>query len=278
MSTYTNEMFASIKSSLQKNETAGSRMKDQLRLEVGNSYTVRLLPYPKDPTKTFLHYYAFSWKSFATGQKIVLTSPTSWGERDPIAEERFRVYRNGTDAEKAKIKAIRRSENWYVNAYIISDPVTPENNGKVKAIRFGRQLHKIIMDAMEGEGAEDIGPRMFDLSPTGCSLVIKVEQQGDYPTYVASKFRTPKAIEGLADTEYAKIYDSVFDLSQFVSAKSYDELKSTLDQHYHCIGATAPSSAVESNVVAPSTAVAPSTSGVAPELDPELEKLMANIT
>jgi len=273
-------MFQSIKSALQKNENAGaSRFKDQLQLKAGNSYTVRLLPHLKDPSKTFLHYYAFSWKSVATGQQIILTSPTSWGERDPIAEERYRVYRNGTEEDKTKIKAIRRSENWMVNAYVVSDPVNPENNGKVKAFRFGRQLHKIITDAMDGDGAEDVGPRMFDLSASGCSLIIKVEQQGDYPTYVASKFRTPKAIEGLPESEYERIYSSAFDLSQFVTTKSYDELKTMLNQHWFNIATpTAAAPAATEVKAAPAIEVAAAAATVQDaEMDPELQKLMDNI-
>jgi hypothetical protein len=277
MSTYTNEMFQSIKGALQKNETAmGARLKDQLRLEVNNSYTVRLLPHTKDPSKTFLHYYAFSWKSLSTGQTLVLTSPTSWGERDPIAEERYRIYRVGTEPEKEKIKAIRRSENWMANAYVVADPVNPDNNGKIKVIRFGRQLHKIINDAMDGEGAEDVGPRMFDLSPNGCSLVIKVEKQGDYPTYVASKFRSPKAIEGLAEADYERIYGSVFDLSQFVTTKSYDELQLLFNQHYHCIGVT-PTAVKPAPVEQLATPAAEPVEAASTVPDPELEKLMESI-
>lgn len=275
-------MFQSIKGALQKNENAGgSRFKDQLQLKAGNSYTVRLLPHLKDPSKTFLHYFAFSWKSVATGQTIILTSPTSWGDRDPIAEERYRVYRVGTEEEKTKIKAIRRSENWMVNAYVISDPVNPENNGKVKSIRFGRQLHKIITDGMDGDGAEDVGPRMFDLGPAGCSLVIKVEQQGDYPTYVASKFRTPKAIEGLAESEFEQIYNSAFDLSQFVTTKTYDELKTMLNQHWFNVDpkqVAAPTAAPEVKVAPTSQVAAAATATVEDAgMDPELKKLMENI-
>ena len=59
MNSLTSSMFESIKSALTK-ETAGSsnKQKDFLRTEVGNTYTVRLLPNMKDPTKTFLHYYS----------------------------------------------------------------------------------------------------------------------------------------------------------------------------------------------------------------------------
>lgn len=234
MSTFTNSMFESIKGALSKNsEATASKIKDYLRCEVGNTYTVRLLPNIKDPSKSFFHYYSYGWNSFTTGQLVTLVSPTTWNQRDPIAEERYRVLRTGTEKEKEKALAIKRRENWLINVYIVNDPVNQDNNGKVKVLRFGRQLHKIIMDAIEGEDAAELGPRIFDLSPKGCNLKIKVEKQGDYPTYVSSKFSTPKEIEGLDEDSYKKIYNSAFDLESYVSVKSYDELKEALDTHYH---------------------------------------------
>jgi hypothetical protein len=228
-------MFESIKGALTKNNSEGgaSKIKDYLRTEVGNTYTVRLLPNVKDPSKTFFHYYSYGWNSLTTGQLVTAISPTTWNQRDPIAEERFRILRNGTEAEKTKALAIKRRENWMVNVYVVNDPVNAENNNKVKIVRFGRQLHKIIMDAIEGEEAADLGPRIFDLSPKGCNLKIKVEKQGDYPTYVSSKFAIPKEIEGLDEDSYKKIYNSAFDLESYVSVKSYDDLKVLLDTHYH---------------------------------------------
>lgn len=235
MNSLTSSMFESIKSALTKENSAGSnKQKDFLRTEPGNTYTVRLLPNLKDPTKTFLHYYSHGWNSYATGQLITLVSPTTWNERDPIAEERYRVLRNGTEAEKEKAKAIVRTERWLVNCYVVNDPVNEENNNKVKVLRFGRQLHKIIKDAMEGEDAEELGARIFDLSAKGVNLKIKVEKQGDYPTYVSSKFTTPKEIESLDEDSYNKIYNSVYDLQSYLTVKSYDELKDMLDKHYHC--------------------------------------------
>ena len=228
-------MFESIKSALTKENTSSSnKQKDFLRTEPGNTYTVRLLPNLKDPTKTFLHYYSHGWNSFSTGQLITLVSPTTWNERDPIAEERYRVLRNGTESEKEKAKAIVRTERWLVNCYVINDPVNEDNNNKIKVLRFGRQLHKIIKEAMEGEDADELGARIFDLSSKGVNLKIKVEKQGDYPTYVSSKFTTPKEVEGLDEDSYDKIYKNVFDLQSYLTVKSYDELKDMLDKHYHC--------------------------------------------
>jgi hypothetical protein len=228
-------MFESIKSALTKETSSGAnKQKDFLRTEPGNTYTVRLLPNVKDPSKTFLHYYSHGWNSLSTGQLITLISPTTWNERDPIAEERYRVLRNGTEQEKEKAKSIVRTERWLVNCYVINDPVNEENNNKVKILRFGRQLHKIIMDGIQGEDAEELGPRIFDLSPKGVNLKIKVEKQGDYPTYVSSKFTTPKEVEGLDEDSYDKTLKNAFDLESYITVKSYDELKDMLDKHYHC--------------------------------------------
>ena len=235
MNSLTSSMFESIKTALTKENNSGSnKQKDFLRTEPGNTYTVRLLPNLKDPSKTFLHYYSHGWNSFSTGQLITLVSPTTWNQRDPIAEERYRVLRNGTEEEKERAKSIVRTERWLVNCYVINDPVNEDNNNKVKVLRFGRQLHKIIKEAMEGEEAEELGPRIFDLSPKGVNLKIKVEKQGDYPTYVSSKFTTPKELEGVDSDSYDKIYKSVFDLESYITVKSYDELKDMLDKHYFC--------------------------------------------
>jgi hypothetical protein len=228
-------MFESIKSALTKQtEGSSNKFKDFLRTEAGNTFTIRLLPNTKNPAKTFFHYYSYTWKSFANGQLINVTSPATWDQRDPIAEERYRILRTGSEEDKAKATALTRRENWMVNAYVINDPVNPDNNGQIKIFRFGRQINKIVMDAITGEEAADFGPRIFDLSPKGCSFRVKVEKQGDYPTYVSSKFALPKEIEGLDEDSYQKIYNGTFDLESYVTVKSYDEIKQTLDEHYFC--------------------------------------------
>jgi len=228
-------MFDSIKSALTKQtESTNTKYKDFLRTDAGNTFTVRILPNIKDPNKTFLHYYSYGWNSFADGKLINVVSPTTWNQRDPIAEEGYRIRRNGTEEEKDKARALNRKENWLVNVYVVDDPARPENNGQIKVLRFGRQLNKIIMDAIEGDDAADFGPRIFDLSPNGCNFRIKVEKQGDYPTYVSSKFALPKAIPGIDDNKIQEIYNSVFDLESYLTVKSYDELKETLNTHYHC--------------------------------------------
>jgi hypothetical protein len=228
--TFNASMFESIKDALVKN--TGGTYNEIMKTTPGNTYTVRLLPYGPDPKNTFFHHYNQGWTSFATGEYVQALSPTTFGERDPISEARFKSLRVGTDEEKEKANTIRRMEKWLVNVYVIEDQSNPENNGKVKLLRYGKQLHKIITEAIEGEEAEEFGPRIFDLGSEGVNFKIKCEQQGDYPTYVSSRFTTAGKLD-LAEDKQKEIYDSVHDLTKVFTLKSYDELTKMLNDHYY---------------------------------------------
>jgi hypothetical protein len=225
-------MFESIKGAMAKS-TQQNTTSNIMRLKPGNTYTLRLVPFVKDPSKTFFHYYSHGWVSEMTGQFQSAISPQTWGDRDPIAEARYRLSRTGSEEEKQKAKSLNRKENWLVNVYVVKDPDNPENEGKVKILRFGRQLHKIIMEAMEGEDADEFGERIFDLSKDGCNFRVKVEEQGGYPTYVSSRFQTPSKITGVAADSIKDIYENTIDLENVFPVKSYDELQTMLNEHYH---------------------------------------------
>ena len=234
MSAFNSTMFQSIKDALVSDSKQNNNNYNEIMsCRPGNTYTVRLLPYTPDPGKTFFHYYNHGWVSYATGQYVQNLSPQTFGERDPIAEERYKVLRTGSEEEKERMQAVKRLEKWLVNVYVIDDPTKPDNNGKVKMLRYGKQLHKIITEAIEGEDAEEFGPRIFDLGSEGVSLKIKVEDQGGYPTYVSSRFTTAGKIE-VSEDEQKKLYDNVFNLEEVFTLKSYDELKQMLNEHYYC--------------------------------------------
>ena len=115
----------------------------------------------------------------------------------------------------------------------MKDGENPENEGKVKILRFGRQLHKIIMEAIEGDDADEFGERIFDFSDKGCNLRIKVEEQGGYPTYVSSRFASPSEIPGIDENNVGTVYDQVHDLENVFPVKTYEELETMLQEHYY---------------------------------------------
>ena len=114
---------------------------------------------------------------------------------------------------------------------VIKDPSNPENEGQVKIINAGIQLNKIIQNAIDGDDKDEFGFRIFDLSPNGCNLRIKVEtNDGGYPTYVSSRFVSPSPVEGLDDAD--EIYNQVKSLDTIFQQKSYEEIKNLLDSHF----------------------------------------------
>jgi hypothetical protein len=233
----TNTLFDSIKGALQKEEKKGGGFRDIMQLKPGNTYTVRFIPNVNDPAETFFHHFSHGWTSLLTGSYVSALSPMTFGERDPIAEERYRVNRVGSAEEKEKMKAIRRSEQWLAKVYVIDDPTNPDNNGKVKMLRYGKQIDKIVKDAIQGEMAEEFGPKIFDLSKNGASFKIKAEKQTDtYPTYTSSRFTTANSDLKLTSDQIDEILKTAHEspLKETINLKSYDELKKMLDEHYYC--------------------------------------------
>ena len=227
-------MFQSIKDALAKNETAptASLYKEIMKFKPGNTYTIRLLPNMKALDKTFFHHYVHGWTSFSTGQYVSALSLQTFNERDPIAEDRYRLIRLGTGDEKQKAESVRRQEYWAVNVLVIDDPVNPENNGQVKIFRYGRQLHKIIDAAINGEDSSEFGPRVFDLSKEGCNFKVKAEKQGEYTVYTSSRFTSPMDL-GLSESKIGEIYNKVHDLTGIAPAKSAQELTEMWNTHFY---------------------------------------------
>jgi len=235
MSAYNQEMFAKISEAMKTTTGQTSNFGNILRLKPGNTYTLRLLPNVENPSKTLFHYYFHGWNSLATGQYISAISPSTWDERDPISEAKFKLSKHGNEQEKEDARLLTRRENWLMNVYVVNDPTDGENNGKNKLLRFGKQLHKIIMAAIEGEDSDEFGSRVFDLSADGCSLKVKVEEQGGYSTYVSSRFASPQKIPGLVDEESINaVYKNIYDLENVFPVKSYDDLKDMLNEHFFC--------------------------------------------
>jgi len=275
-------MFESIKGALASSSEGKSKFSEIMQTKPGNTYTVRLLPDSKSPADTFFHYYNMGWNSFATGQYVQALSPQTFGERCPINEERFRLSRTGSDEEKEKASALRRTEKWLVNVYVVDDPTNPENNGKVKMLRYGKQIQKIISEAIEGEDAAEFGARIFDLSDEGVNFKVKCEQQGDYPTYVSSRFTSAGKLN-LTEDQQKEIYNQTHTLKETFPIKSTDELTEMLNEHFHCksdepvatpatVGDTPPWSAPSEPTPAPA-APAPVESSVEDDIDELLADL-----
>jgi hypothetical protein len=141
MSSFNKSMFESIKEELNKSK-AKSGLRDILRTPPGHTYTVRLIPNIQDPKKTFFHYYNFGWESYATGEYVQFISPSTWNERDPIAEGRLKCLKHGNAEDKAKAEKLGKDAApaiQQIDKSITKEQATVTNSQKA-------------LDVMEAEG------------------------------------------------------------------------------------------------------------------------------
>lgn len=228
---YSLNLFESIKEAINKKSSEDSGFHDFLKLEIGKTYIVRLVPNLSNSDRTIFNYYHHFWKSVVTNQAISVLCPNTYGESCPIDEYRSKIYATKNEVEIEKISPIKRNQSWLCNVYVIKDPTNPENEGQVKILRFGKQLFKIISEAIDGEDSNDFGMRIFDLSESGCNLRIKVDKNDrGYATYTSSRFLSPCALDGVTDVD--AIHSSIKELDNIFPHKTRKDIQTLLDVHF----------------------------------------------
>jgi hypothetical protein len=229
-------MFSKIKDVLDKTKGGGSSQYENiLKFKEGNTYVLRLLPTMEEGKDPLFHYYVHQFESPLTGKFTSALSLQTFGERDPIAEYRWKQFKawkdaNPTTENKEYKGSINQKEQWLINVLVIDNPVDPEMNGEVKILRMGPQLKAIIDDATEGEKSEEFGWDVFD--PTaGYDFKIVAKKKGDFTSFETSFF-TSKTKKNINEDEVEEIYEKLHDLTQVETVRTFDELKDILEEHF----------------------------------------------
>ena len=222
-----------------KQENSGGGNRDYLKPKPGNTYLVRLLPYIEDVSKTFVEFDFHGWNSTKDGSYVTTGAcPRTWGNNCSICQEGFATYQAKTlHNGELKSKLLLKRTTRLVNVYVIDDPVNPENNGTVKVIRYGNQLHELIDGAVFGENKEEYGRAVFDLTNTGVTFKIMVERKGDSkkspPSYVKSNFVRSAGKIDLTQDEIDIAYAAAKDLTSLIpKTKSDEEIEKILAEHF----------------------------------------------
>ena len=238
-------MFDRIKDSLNKSTSSGGQFENIMKFPEGHTYTLRLLPIMEEGVEPLFHHWVNSWTSKSTGSFVSALSLRTFGERDPISELKWKLFKAWKDANPKKDNKeydgeLVEREQWLINVYVIDDPNKPENNGTVKILRMGPQLKEIIDRSTEGEKAEELGLGWEIFDPTaGHDFKIVAEKQGPYTTFKESYF-TPKSKTVLTEDDIETIYESLHDLNAVYTVKTSDELSTMLNEHFFCGEASTP--------------------------------------
>jgi hypothetical protein len=231
---YNTSLFETLKDTINNKTNIDSYFKDFMKMEAGKTYIVRLVPNVENINNSWFEYSQHIWKSVVTGKVTSVICPNTYKDKCPICEYRSKIWATKDQTLIDQIKPLKKSDKCLYNVYVISDPTNPDNQGKVKILNAGTQLDKIIRNAGFGEDSDEFGSKIFDLTENGCNLQIKVEtNEGGYPTYTSSRFKSPCKIEGLDDDEKINaVYESFIPLDTIYKRKSYNEVKDLLDIHF----------------------------------------------
>ena len=261
--------------------------------EQGNGYAVvRFLPPTEGQDLPWVRYWDHAFKG-PTGQWYIERSLTSLGQNDPVGELNSRLWNSGIEEDKETARRQKRRLHYVTNVQVINDPANPANNGKVFIYEFGKKIFDKIMDMMQPEFPGEEPVNVFDFWK-GADFELKIRNVAGYRNYDKSDFKSPTALAGADETQLEAIYNSLYDLNEFIVPnypnahdanwfKSYDDLKNKLETVLGIAtgaGATVRNEAVataqeaapwntadEPKIVAAETAVAPA---VAEETDDTL--------
>ena len=136
-----------------------------------------------------------------------------------------KLWNTGIEADKDMARRRKRRLHYVSNIYVVSDPESPENNGKVFLYTYGAKIFEKIMDSMQPKYEDETPINPFDLWK-GANFKMKIAQVAGFRNYDRSEFGKPEPLNA-DDSILEDIYNKQYSLKEFTDAstfKSYSEL------------------------------------------------------
>ena len=107
----------------------------------------------------------------------------------------------------------------------------------MKIFRYGKQVAKVVDEAINGEDAAEFGAAIFDLTENGCNFRVKVESIAEgsrkWISYNSSRFLNKGAIDNMTADKIKEIHNEIHDLTPPIDSKTIDELRTMIDVHLY---------------------------------------------
>lgn len=150
---------------------------------------IRFVPNPKNPRNSLVKKYVH-WLTDANGDGKLVDSPSSIGEKCPIAEAFFKLRKSDSAVDRKIADKLKRREQYYALIKIIKDPQHPEFEGQYKIFKFGYKIKEKIDEELKPAFGEPT--QIFDLF-NGKNFELIITRQGEYNNYDKSKFSSEKS-------------------------------------------------------------------------------------
>jgi len=145
---------------------------------------IRFVPNPTNPRNSLIKKYVH-WLTVPSGDGKIVDSPSTIGEKCPIAEAFFKLRKSDSAVDRKMSDKLKRREQYYSLVKIIKDPQNPESEGTYKVFRFGFKIKEKIEEETKPAFGEPT--QIFDLF-NGKNFELIITRQGDFNNYDKSKF------------------------------------------------------------------------------------------
>jgi len=213
-----NMSFASMKKNTMSFEELSNKLEDAGGGSKGKSYNDERQWYPKlddqkngyavirflptsdkdvdangEPLVPFAKLYSHGFKG-ETGQWYFENCPTTLDNDCPVCQANRAIVEShgGWDttpksAKDGPIRNRKRKLSYYSNIYVVSDPETPENEGKVFLFKYGKKIFDQLMEAIKPSFPDKTPIKPFDMWK-GANYKLKIRQVENQTNYDSSEF------------------------------------------------------------------------------------------
>ena len=129
------------------------------------------------------------------------------------------LWNSGNDADKDLARKQKRKLTYISNIYVVKDPTTPENEGKVFLYKFGKKIFDKLTAAMQPEFEDEEAIDPFDFWK-GANFKLKAKNVAGYRNYDSSEFSATSALLDDDDALEA-IWKKQYSLEEFTAADQF---------------------------------------------------------
>lgn len=197
-----------------------------IKFERGNTYKFRLLYTPPSEgslrqrlnTGPFIELYNHGCKNEDGYYKSVVcptTSGKSGWDKCPICKNNnvlWKSHEAGNSSDKALYDLFKRKFHGYALVYVVNDPTTEENNGKVRLMHYTKGCKDFFQREIFGESDDydSIGVDAFRLAG-GYDFCITVDEKSGYNNYTYRFANKPTDITADKDELETQLKELDFD-------------------------------------------------------------------
>lgn len=196
----------------------------------GNGFAViRFLPPIEGEDLPWVRQFSHGFQG--KGGWFIENCPTTIGGKCPVCEANNELWNSGIEANKKTASNRKRKLSYISNILVISDPASPQNEGKVFLYKYGKKIYEKIERKMQKVYPTDKTFNPFDFWD-GADFQLKIRKVDGYQNYDESSFDGQSPLFGGNDAQLEALWKTQYALKEFTNPsqfKTYAELKAKFD-------------------------------------------------